>query len=242
MEDTEAIERATLEAVAPQAQEEHAGWLLAYDDGTVGRARSAVPLRHEAPPPQTLQEIAGRYRDRHLPPVFRVPDVPAFEAMHAALAALGYAAGRPTLVQTGTAAPLMQLAPRTHVDLAPTVNDTWIGVSLGDGLAASDRASRAAVVRRARKTVFARIQRQGAVVAVGAACFSEGWCGVHGMRTLATHRRQGLAGAILSALARTANERGIDKVFLQVEEGNATARSLYARGGLRTAWGYRYWE
>ncbi|MBW8722896.1 MAG: GNAT family N-acetyltransferase, partial [Polaromonas sp.] len=45
--DIETIERATIAAVSPEIVEEFDGWLLPFDSGTVGRARSAVPLRHE---------------------------------------------------------------------------------------------------------------------------------------------------------------------------------------------------
>jgi len=46
--DIEAIERATLAAVAPERIEALSGWLLPLDPGTVGRAHSAVPLHHGA--------------------------------------------------------------------------------------------------------------------------------------------------------------------------------------------------
>src|SRR5688572_17123458 len=55
--DVESIERATLAAMPPSASEEHEGWLLAFDPGTVGRAHSAVPLRHEAPEIQRVAAI-----------------------------------------------------------------------------------------------------------------------------------------------------------------------------------------
>jgi len=47
--DVESVERATVAAVAPREVEELPGWLVAYDSVTVNRARSAVPLRHDAP-------------------------------------------------------------------------------------------------------------------------------------------------------------------------------------------------
>jgi len=42
----EAIERATVQAVSPDARVEIPGWILPFDAGTVGRAKSAVPLVH----------------------------------------------------------------------------------------------------------------------------------------------------------------------------------------------------
>src|SRR5258706_8833133 len=98
-QDIEAIERATVAAVSPQAQEEIALWLLPFDSGTVGRAKSAVPLSHEAPQAAAIDEIEARYAARGLPVMLRLPDVAAFEAFRDLLAQRGYAAGKPTHVQ-----------------------------------------------------------------------------------------------------------------------------------------------
>jgi ribosomal protein S18 acetylase RimI-like enzyme len=62
------------------------------------------------------------------------------------------------------------------------------------------------------------------------------------MRTLRAQRGRGLAGAVLAALARHAQACGVQRCFLQVEEGNGPARSLYAGRGFATAWGYAYWK
>ena len=37
-------------------------------------------------------------------------------------------------------------------------------------------------------------------------------------------------------------ERGLGRVFLQVEESNTAALALYQRAGLTTAWHYHYWR
>ncbi|MBC7168334.1 GNAT family N-acetyltransferase, partial [Phenylobacterium sp.] len=43
-------------------------------------------------------------------------------------------------------------------------------------------------------------------------------------------------------LAAAAAERGVARMFLQVEEGNAPARALYARAGFAPLWRYHYWR
>ena len=62
------------------------------------------------------------------------------------------------------------------------------------------------------------------------------------MRTALARRREGLAGRILSALAQVALHRGYERIFLQVEENNEAAQSLYARAGFANAWRYAYWH
>jgi ribosomal protein S18 acetylase RimI-like enzyme len=56
----------------------------------------------------------------------------------------------------------------------------------------------------------------------------------------ADHRRGGLGAAVTVALARAAAERGVDRVFLQVEDGNSAARALYARCGFADVHAYHY--
>ena len=65
---------------------------------------------------------------------------------------------------------------------------------------------------------------------------------VRGMRTEQAARGRGLAGQVLAGLAQAALERGFERVFLQVETGNAAAISLYRRAGLGPAWTYAYWQ
>lgn len=242
MDDIESLERATLAAVPPQAQEELAGWLLGFDEGTVGRARSAVPLRHAPVPEGVEAEIAQRYQVRGQSPMFRVPDLPAFDGLQMRLVARGLDMTKPTLVQHAAAQALVLPRDDELVDLNGQPDDAWAGVFLGEGFDPVDGASRVAILRRAREAVYARVVRGGQVVAVGTAGLSHGWCGIHGMRTTAEHRGQGLARAILSALAAEALRRGIGRVFLQVEEKNAAARSLYRRAGFTSAWRYHYWS
>jgi len=243
MDEIEAIERATLAAVPPRSLARWNGWLLPFDEGTVGRCHSAVPLRHEAPEAGTLAGIEQRYAAAGLATVLRVPALPAFERLHAQLGAAGYVAFKPTLLLVGRVSDLAGKADgAVGVELAGTAATDWEQVFLGEGFDPVDGASRLGILRRGRDSVFASVRAGGRTVAVGAACLSHGWCGVHGMRTLPAFRGRGFAGAVLSALARRAREGGIERCFLQVEEGNAPARSLYARRGFTPAWGYAYWK
>jgi ribosomal protein S18 acetylase RimI-like enzyme len=113
---------------------------------------------------------------------------------------------------------------------------------LGEGLDPVDGASRSRALARAVGTRFASLREQGVTRACGAAGFGHGWLGVHGMRTDAARRGRGLASAVMRAMAAEAQQRGIGRVFLQVDAGNAPALSLYQRLGFETAWGYAYWR
>lgn len=239
--DIEAIERATLAAVPPQRQETWHEWLLAFDDGTVGRCHSAVPLRHAPPRPGSVDHIASRYASAGLKPVFRVPERPAFQAFQRELLSRGYARSKPTSVQTA-AIPAPGTPAGIEVTLANEPPPGWEQVFLGEGFDPVEGASRLAILRRGSASVFATAHEGGRIVAVGSACIRGSWGGIHGMRTLPAWRGRGHASAILAAFAHVARERGIPHWFLQVDESNAPALRLYERWGFVPAWTYAYWR
>ncbi|KQT10523.1 GNAT family N-acetyltransferase [Ramlibacter sp. Leaf400] len=238
----ESLEKATLAAVPPKAVEALDGWLLALDQGTVGRAHSAVPTRHERIDPAVAAAIEQRYAQHGLSAVFRVPQSAAFDGLRAELRSRGYAETQPTLTMVGQAQAAAREAPRIAVDLSSQPDEDWASVYLGEGFDPVDGASRVGFLRRSRHSVFARVRAQGEVVAVGCGCFAEGWWGVHGMRTAVSWRGRGFAAAILAALGREAVGRGIARAFLQVEQDNAAAQELYRRAGFGDAWCYEYWR
>lgn len=238
----EAIERATLQAVAPQVVETLPGWLLPMDTGTVGRARSAVPLHHDAPDLALLETVLARYAAMGFKPAFRLPDVPAFEAFQAVLRARGFVREQPTLTQTRSIAGLLTTDPTPAAELADEPDAAWMAMFLGEGLDPVDGASRARSLSRATGMLYASLRENGQTLACGAASFGHGWLGVHGMRTAAAQRGRGLAGTLVQAMAREAAHRGIRQIFLQVDASNAPALALYRRLGFTTAWPYAYWR
>jgi N-acetylglutamate synthase len=240
--DTEGIERATMAAVAPPELEEMRGWLVGYDEGTVSRAKSAVPLHHDAPDAAAAADIRQRYLARGLAPMFRVPQLASFAGVEAELARLGLESQQPTGVHVARAANVVRMGNGSGVMLTSAPDDGWAAVFLGEGFDPKDGASRVRTLTRAPGSLFASIRDGGQTVAAGVLATGHGWASVHGMRTALTHRGRGLATRILSALARQAQERGFENVVLQVETANTTARSLYARCGFEHAWTYAYWR
>lgn len=241
--DIETIERATLTAVAPERVETVDGWLLPMDTGTVGRAHSAVPLHHGVHDPLLIDTIAQRYRDAGLRPVFRLPDVAAFDAWWPLLAERGFRREQPTLTQTGALDGLLQLASEADgLSLDPRPDAAWMAMFLGEGLDPVDGASRSRALARAEGTLFASLREDGQTLACGAACYAEGWLSMHGLRTAASQRGRGLAGRMIHAMALEAQRRGITRAFLQVDGSNAPALALYRRAGMETAWTYAYWR
>ena len=240
--DIEAIERATLQAVAPEVIHELPGWLLPMDRGTVGRARSAVPLHHGQHAPELLTTLLARYAALGFEPRLRLPDLPSFQPWHDALTQRGWQRKQPTLTMTGQVQPLLKLCAGPPAELDRQPDAGWMAMFLAEGLDPADGASRSRSLSRATGNLYASVRERGQTVVCGAASLSHGWLGVHGMRTAAARRGEGMAGRVLQAMAAEAAHRGLPGVFLQVDASNLPALALYRRAGFTVAWPYAYWH
>ena len=238
----ETLERATLDAVAPQHIEELPGWLLPMDPSSIGRATSAVPLAHDGLRPTDIPTIEARYAERQFAARFRVADSPGLVAICRELHWRGYQAERPTLTRLCPVSHLQDCADGLSVSVSSTPTAPWQSVYTADGFDPVDGAQRAAALSRSQVVVYACIEDDRGAVAAGTASLSRDWMGLHGIRTVPRARGQGLAAQILAALARQAMQQGIERAFLQVEEDNTAANALYDRLRFTTAWRYRYWN
>jgi GNAT superfamily N-acetyltransferase len=237
--DLETLERATVEAVAPPEVLEIGGWLVPLDNGTVGRAKSAVPLSHDLGP-EAVGAIEAAYRERGLKPAFRLADIPVFEAVRTELTRRGYSAQQPTIFKTGSIADLAAFS-EGSAEILVAPDDAWSAVFLGEGFDPADGVHRIAALTRSLDAVYGAAGEGGQTHAVGVMSFGWGWAGIHGMRTARDRRGRGLAGRVLAALGRVAQARGLERVFLQVEEANP-ARAIYRRAGFSPVWRYHYWR
>ena len=235
----EALERDTVAAVAPPQLLEIGGWLVPLDNGPIGRAKSAVPLSHDLSP-EVLGEIEAAYRDRGLKPAFRIADVPSLAAVREELTRRGFAPEQPTIFKTGVVAELAELS-AASARILPKPDDAWAAVFLGDGFDPIDGAHRIAALARSPGALYGAAGEGGETQAVGVMSFGAAWAGIHGLRTSPAHRGKGLAAAVLAAMGREAQAQGVERVCLQVEEGNA-ARRIYRKAGFSAAWRYHYWR
>lgn len=242
--DIESLERATLQAVAPELVQELPGWLLPMDHGTVGRAHSAVPTAHGSIDPEAANRIVAAYEAKGFRPVFRVPDLPAFDPFRARLKAMCFKGDMPTLTQVGALESVV--AALSHlgtegVSLEERPDAAWMAMFLGEGFDPVDGASRAASLARAKGTRYVSHREGGQTLACAAASFGHGWLGLHGLRTEVGQRGRGLAGRVLLAMALEAQAQGLERMYLQVHASSTSALALYRRVGLDTAWSYSYW-
>jgi GNAT superfamily N-acetyltransferase len=240
--EVESIERATVDAVCPPDRMELAGWLLPFDNASVGRAKSAVPLKHANTERKTLEAIYAQYINRHLQPNFRVADVAALNDVQRNLIDMGLKPHGPVLVQIGQSHQIRSVSTSSPATISNQPTAEWASVYTAEGFDSEDGAQRVRLLSRSPGVVYGCISEGGVALASGAASVGHGWMGIHGMRTRPQAQGQGLAARILAGFAELAIQRNIPRVYLQVEEDNAKAIGLYKKAGFATAWRYRYWR
>lgn len=238
----ESLERATLDAVAPATVEEIPGWLLPYDSTTVGRAISAVPLVHTSQLSIDIGLIAARYAARGLKAQFRVAEITELTALQAALRKYGYRAQRPTLTMVCDTLQCERNPMKWEVHLSDRPTKEWQSVYVAREFDPIDGANRVKALSRSNSAIYAWALGSSGAISAGTASFSHGWASLHGLRTLAGERRRGLANALICAIEKQAHDRNLHRFFLQVEEDNVDAISLYRRLGFEVAWRYHYWR
>jgi GNAT superfamily N-acetyltransferase len=225
-------------------------WLLRAAGGFTGRANSALPLGDPGMPlAAAVDGVAAWYRARHLPAMVAVPRPlrsagqavagPPPAALDDLLAARGWAIrSGPAIVMTAAIAELSRPEAGVTVTMRPTPGPDWLAVYRYRGQPLPGDALK--LLLSAPWQAFGTVRRDGQPAAVGRVSVAAGWAGITAVEVAADHRRGGLGTAMTLALARAAAGCGVDRVFLQVEEGNSAARALYERCGFRDAHAYHY--
>ncbi|MEU1885029.1 GNAT family N-acetyltransferase [Micromonospora rifamycinica] len=213
-------------------------WLLRSADGWTGRANSALPVGDpDRPLPAAVDAIERWYTERGQPAIVNTP-LPLAVPVGVELDARGWTARPLTLVQT---VPLTTLRPPEPapadgppVTLADAPSEEWLAVAAGrkGGLPAAARHVLTAVDR----VRFAQVYADGTLVAMarGTVTGQGRWLGLSLIEVAPQVRRQGLAARVVRELAGWGVVEGATHAFLQVEQRNTEAVSLYRRLGFTT--------
>ena len=224
------LERLAADAWPALEQVEVHGWRLRASAGVTRRANSALPLSDALP----VDDVVAFYRSRALPPVVQVSD----DETDGALAALGWQRDIDVEVMTGPVTDGTSSA-----DVAEEPDEDWLEC-LWD-VDARGGEEQLEVVRRMLAGIsapagYASVRRGGRTLAVGRGVAQEGHLGVFSMAVRPEARRRGLGRDVLQALRDWAFGHGARTAYLQVFDGNAPARALYASEAFRPAYRYHY--
>ncbi|MGC5030203.1 GNAT family N-acetyltransferase [Micromonospora sp. DT229] len=229
-------------------------WLLRAADGWTGRANSALPVGDpDRPLPAALDEVERWYAARGQQPLVTTP-LPLAAPVGAELDLRGWGS-RPTVLVQTLALPLLTTPSETEsgatppepgrsvsaalIELADEPSEQWLAV------AASRKGDLPEAARHVLTAVdqvrFAHAYVDGALVAVGRGTVTgQGrWLGLSLIEVLPAARGQGHATALTRTLGRWAQAAGATQAFLQVEQHNTPAVTLYRKLGFTTHHTYR---
>ncbi len=237
------VEEAGLNALQTQRQLFYDGWLLRVSPGKARRARSVnAHFGSSLPLADKIRHCERVYEERHLPVLFRMTPFVQPGDLPAALAARGYDAFDPTLVQV---AALPRPPDPDDGDRFDVVTPT--AEAFSDAVAVLQQASTTQrdayferLVASPQATRWLLAQIDGRPVGVGTVMLEDGLAGIFSLATASDMRDRGVATALVARLLAWAWERGAAHAYLQVDADNHPALAVYRKFGFVTAYTYHY--
>ncbi|MEU0780760.1 GNAT family N-acetyltransferase [Streptomyces sp. NPDC006173] len=238
----EELARVAARAWRPVESERLGDWELRAAGGFTRRANSVLPLGDPGVPlDDALTLVRDWYGDRGLPAYIQTSTGAegTQELLCAELEARGWSNEVTAELWIGALAPLAEReAP--EVTLSRTADASWLGRYQRKGV--GEVALR--VLGSGPSVWFATVPgAQGEPPAAIGRCVVDGrWAGFAAVEVDPAHRRRGLAGAVMSALADRALTEGASAAWLQVETDNTAARALYAGLGFAAHHAYHHYR
>lgn len=236
----EELSRVSGRAWQPLESEPLGEWTLRAAAGFTRRANSVLPLGDPGIPlDDALARVTSWYAERGLPAYVQAATgaVGTQELLITELERRGWTAEVSAEVRIGALAPVGDVdAPAAGaVRLTRTPDEAWLG-----------RYGRVSDPEVARRVLVEGPSVWFAALPGGRAigrCVVDGrWAGFAAVTVDPAHRRQGLATAVMAALARRALEEGASAAWLQVETDNPGARALYDGMGFSTHHTYHHYR
>jgi GNAT superfamily N-acetyltransferase len=241
--DLRRVEEASLNALQTQRQYFYDGWVLRVSPGKARRARSVnAHFGSTLPLADKIAYCERLYDARDLPVLFRMTPFVHPPNLADALAARGYEAFDPTLVQV---APLDRPPGHRTCDgidiLTPDIDAFADAVAaLQDSTSEQRDAYRERMANTPQPTRYLAAHCDARLVGVGTVMLEDGLAGIFSMATARDMRGKGIASAMLARLLAWAWEHGASHAYLQVEARNDAALAAYRKFGFATAYTYHY--
>jgi ribosomal protein S18 acetylase RimI-like enzyme len=219
-------------------------WVLRAGDGLTRRANSALPLGDPGlAPADAVAAVRDWYGEHHLAARVQVPSGAVDPEIARALDADGWVEepGVRTRVLSAELGPVRRGTPgdgQLHVQVDEIVDDAWLAAWRADGEVDREIARR--LLTNHDTVGFASVREGGDCVAIARAAVDGRWAGLFAVEVAAGHRGRGLGRAVSLAALRWAVPHGARRAYLQVEDTNTTARSLYESLGFTGHHDYTY--
>lgn len=228
------------------------GWLLRASSGFTARGNSVLTAGSPGMPlSEAVAVVKDWYAARALPARFALltdaSGTPTDPLLWETLTTLGYAADQPTLAMTASASELPALTESSPpVTADARLTPPWLEAfaayrSIVPGVAEQ-------ILTGSMSQLFLAVpagpdasDRPGVPLdAIVRVSLYPGWAGLHAMWVARRRRRQGLATALVAAVAQLCREHGIPDVYLLVERANSAARAAFGGMGFRDHHGHVY--
>ncbi|MFJ1736088.1 GNAT family N-acetyltransferase [Streptomyces sp. NPDC088254] len=238
----EELARAASRAWRPLESERLGGWELRAAAGFTRRANSVLPLGDPGLPlDEALDAVRHWYGTRGLPAYVQTATGAegTQELLCAELERRGWVREVSAELWIGALAPVADRADAEGVVLAREADEAWLARYGRKGV--SEVALK--VLGSGPSVWFASVPGEAGVpAAVGRLVVDGRWAGFAAVEVDPARRRQGLGTRVMAALAGRALEEGASAAWLQVEDDNAGARSLYAGLGFGAHHAYHHYR
>ena len=216
------------------------GWELRATGPGIGRRVNSVATSADGTLPliERIARAEDFYRQRGLPPIFKLTDASVPGDLDRVLGAAGYRVDAPTSVRTRA---LPADSPTLQVLIEEHPSEEWrqVNAAAGEHYGSAPRIFLDLIARIRAPLAFASITDGGQAAAEGMAVVEAGWVGLFEIGTHPGHRRLGLARQVIAALLAWGAEQGASRAYLQVMPANIPALAMYDDLGFTEA--YRYW-
>ncbi len=237
-----------IEAMAARAwpaatTEPHDGWVFRAIGGFTNRANSGLAIAFDRGKDvdAAIETAEAFYRSRRQECCFMIPPVTVPPDLDARLAARGYRSISPTDVMWHPEIALdFGAVADVAIDLSADVSEDWIAVRAETMTDGETALLRDLTGRVPGPRLFAVAYDGGTPVGAGMMVVDDGWAGLFALQAVTAARRRGIGRAVFRALADGARNTGAERLYLQVEQGNTPAQTLFRSLGFRLSHGYHY--
>ncbi|MEV4945172.1 GNAT family N-acetyltransferase [Streptomyces sp. NPDC053755] len=240
----EELARVTARAWEPVESERLGDWTLRAASGFTRRANSVLPLGEPGLPlDAALARVREWYAARELPAYVQAATGAegAQEMLCADLEHHGWRREVSAEVRIGGLAPVGDLdADVSPVRLSRSLDPSWLHRYQRFGVPGPHVLR---VLESGPSVWFASVPGTGDIPAAIGRCVVDGrWAGFMAVEVDPARRRQGLATAVMTALARKALDEGASAAWLQVEADNDAGRALYEGMGFAVHHHYHHYR
>ncbi|GGH37151.1 GNAT family N-acetyltransferase [Paenibacillus segetis] len=238
------LEHLAANAWPPREQADLGNWRLRAHEGVTRRGNSVLTAG-PFPEGDWLEEVERFYRNRGILPCFQVSDSSPPE-LDKILELKDYAVIMQCFMMVASCEEILRCTAAQNLSwntmFNQEINDLWLDDFIEMEEFPEDRRSAYGSIFAAIKDpkCFAALLEDGERIGLGTVAVENGWGGISNVVVASSHRRKGVASALIRALTEWSMEHGAGHMYLQVLRKNTAAVDLYQKLGFSAVSSYHY--